>query len=642
MNRLFLLLITLRPLAAEAERVDTLREAQVAAHRLRQPTDVPSYSLDSMALMRQGTTSLSDALRRLPGINLRDYGGAGGLKTVSVRGMGAAHTQIVLDGLPTSNAQQGAVDLSRYDLGDLSALSLTIGEQSDLLCPVRTMSAATLSLQSHRFRPYSSEEITLTHSSWNAWQARLSATQKAGPRTQFCESLRGEMADNDYPYVFGGEHLRRHNSQFSSGRGQLACRSTLLRGQLDGAIHYWGANRHLPGPVIYYNPTAGTERLHEQEALASLQWRSRLPHPVQWQAAGRYAWQQSHYRNNSPTPTGPQRQNYDQQEAYTTAGLSYQPTPRLGLAYSADYTLQTLHSNLPTDNNAVRHYLQQALSMQYRWAGLQATLRLIDHYVHNHTGASHSTTQGQTARDIHRLTPSLALSYRPCPAVQLRAHYKEAFRSPTFTENYYYHLGSTQLRPELTRQFGTGIVFSRHYQHLDLTASADAYVGRVRDRIVSIPYNLFVWRTVNKDHVRTAGLDAIVRSTLTLRRHILSLAGNYSYQRAQAEGHQLPYSPLHSGAVSLGWENPWVNATLSLTAAAQRTTTLTPSVPSTILPRYHEMNLSLWHRFAFTRRPCSLVLRADALNLTNQHYFVIARYPMPGISYRLTLTIKIH
>lgn len=641
MKVLLLFSLTLLCSASAAQRVDTLSEAHATARRSRPAAAVPQYQLDSTALLRQGVRSLADALHRLPGINLRDYGGAGGLKTVSVRGMGAAHTQIMVDGLPANNAQQGAVDLSRYDLADLSTLSLSLGDQPALLCPVRALSAAVLMLESQRFLPYSSEEFDLTQSSWNAWQGRLSATQKANARTLLYECASYERADNDYPYIFGGERQHRYNSQISSLRGQFGSHTTLPSGQLEGRTHYWRSDRHLPGPVIYYNPTAGTEQLHEQEAHSSLQWKSALPHSWQWQAAARYDWQQSHYRNLSPTLTGPARQNYDQHEAYATAGVAYRPTPHLGLAYATDYTLQRLRSNLPTGNDVTRHYLQQALSIQYRWARLQATLRLIDHYLHNRTGADHSAAQGQTARDIHRLTPSLSLSYHPCSAVQLRMHYKEYFRSPTLTENYYFHLGSTDLRPELTRQGGAGITLEHKSQHLHLIGSVDGYTGQVRDRIVSIPYNLFVWRTINKDHVCTAGLDASTRGVLTLQRHVLSLAGNYSYQHVQTEGYQLPYSPLHSGSVSLGWENPWVNTVLSLTASAQRTTTLTPSVPSTILPRYHEMSLSLWHRFAFGRSTHSLILRGDLLNLTNQHYCVIARYPMPGIAYRLTLTLKL-
>ena len=62
-------------------------------------TPVPVQRLDSAALFKRGITDMADALRRFSGVNLRDYGGAGGLKTVSVRGLGAAHTAVAYDGL---------------------------------------------------------------------------------------------------------------------------------------------------------------------------------------------------------------------------------------------------------------------------------------------------------------------------------------------------------------------------------------------------------------------------------------------------------------------------------------------------------------------------------------------------------------
>lgn len=641
MRTLFLFSLTLLCSASAAQRVDTLSEAHATAFRSRSTAATPQYRLDSTALQRQGVTSLADALRRLPGVNLRDYGGAGGLKTISVRGMGAAHTQVILNGLPVSNAQQGAVDFSRYSLTDLHSLSLGIGDQPDLLCSARSLSAACVEMESHAFLPYSSEEITLIQSSWNAWHPQISATQKAGSHTLLHESAAYDYADNNYPYTFADERLHRFNSQLSSTRAQAGSRSTLRQGQLDSDLRYWWCHRHLPGPVIYYNPTAGTEQMREQEASASLRWRSTLPHSLQWQAAGRYCWQQSHYRNYSPTLTGPKRQNYDQQEAYATAGLSWQATAALGVAYVTDYTLQTLLSNLSTDNDIMRHSLLQALSLQYHHGGLHATLRVMDHYICDEVSSPTGHKPTASAPSIHRLTPSASVRYRLPHGITLRSHYKEFFRSPTFAENYYYHLGSTQLRPELTRQGGMGMTYSLHGQRWELSLSADGYLGSVRNRIVSVPINLFLWRTVNKDHVRTAGVDATALLSLHHRQHTVTLCGDYSLQHAQTENYQLPYTPRHSGAASLGWENPWVNTAISVTSAAQRSTTLTPSVPSTILPRYYEMSLSFWHRFVLRHGVQSLTLRGDLTNVTNQHYFVIARYPMPGLSYRITITYQL-
>jgi outer membrane cobalamin receptor len=80
---------------------DTLRTAEVTAQRrvAGLATAVTVQRIDSADIMRRGITSTADALRRMAGVNLRDYGGAGGLKTVSVRGLGAGHTAVSYDGL---------------------------------------------------------------------------------------------------------------------------------------------------------------------------------------------------------------------------------------------------------------------------------------------------------------------------------------------------------------------------------------------------------------------------------------------------------------------------------------------------------------------------------------------------------------
>ena len=59
----------------------------------------PLHLVDAEAMRRFGIADMADALRRLPGVVLRDYGGAGGMKTVSVRGFGARHTGVSYDGV---------------------------------------------------------------------------------------------------------------------------------------------------------------------------------------------------------------------------------------------------------------------------------------------------------------------------------------------------------------------------------------------------------------------------------------------------------------------------------------------------------------------------------------------------------------
>ena len=65
----------------------------------------PLHLLDRRDMLSMGITDMADALHRLPGITLRDYGGAGGMKTVSVRGFGAKHTGVSYDGVMLSDCR---------------------------------------------------------------------------------------------------------------------------------------------------------------------------------------------------------------------------------------------------------------------------------------------------------------------------------------------------------------------------------------------------------------------------------------------------------------------------------------------------------------------------------------------------------
>ena len=54
---------------------------------------------------------VADILRAFTGVQVKDYGGAGGLKTVNVRSLGSEHVGIFLDGIQVDNAQNMQVDL---------------------------------------------------------------------------------------------------------------------------------------------------------------------------------------------------------------------------------------------------------------------------------------------------------------------------------------------------------------------------------------------------------------------------------------------------------------------------------------------------------------------------------------------------
>ena len=118
-NRHILLIACLMTNIAQGQAVrnDTihqLREVTVTESRRQHEvrSTAPLRILDREQMLSLGVTDVADALHRMAGITLRDYGGAGGLKTVSVRGFSAKHTGVSYDGIMLSDCQSGEIDLS--------------------------------------------------------------------------------------------------------------------------------------------------------------------------------------------------------------------------------------------------------------------------------------------------------------------------------------------------------------------------------------------------------------------------------------------------------------------------------------------------------------------------------------------------
>ena len=103
---------------------------------------VPIQTMSRQDISQLGIQNMADAVRRFAGANVKDYGGIGGLKTVSIRNMGAAHTAVSYDGVAVSNCQAGQIDIGRFSLDNVSMLSLAIGQSEDLLQSARLYASA--------------------------------------------------------------------------------------------------------------------------------------------------------------------------------------------------------------------------------------------------------------------------------------------------------------------------------------------------------------------------------------------------------------------------------------------------------------------------------------------------------------------
>src|SRR5580698_956546 len=75
---------------AQTDTVKKLKSVEVQESQLPKiQTIAPSQSINAVDFDRYNAFNVADAVRDFSGVIIKDYGGIGGLKTISVRGLGA-------------------------------------------------------------------------------------------------------------------------------------------------------------------------------------------------------------------------------------------------------------------------------------------------------------------------------------------------------------------------------------------------------------------------------------------------------------------------------------------------------------------------------------------------------------------------
>ena len=631
-----------------SRRVYDIPEVTVKARRT--PPSVKAASplqvMNKAEMERMGISEVADAVRHFSGVSVKDYGGIGGLKTISVRSLGAQHTAVLYDGVAIGDCQSGQVDISRFSLDNVSSLTLTIG-QSDNIYQTARMSAAASALSIETSRPdFENRDFSLSA------KVKTGSYGLANPSLFYAHrftsrlscSLYGEYLRADGNYHFTMMNLtkpiegRRNNSDIGAYRAEVNLFARLTERQdLDVKGYLFDSRRGLPGSVVYDNPYAA-ERLYDRNYFGQLRYENRFSEKWKLKASGKfnYSWN----KDTDKKAAGPTEDRFRQTETYLTATLWATPVKNLSFSLAQDFVYNDLATTLEECQYPERYTSLTAFSAQYHHPLFQVTASLLNTFI------TERVALGRAADDRKRLSPAVSLTWRPVKKAswRLRASYKDIFRVPTFNDLYYLEIGNTSLRPETTRQGNLGVTWSRsNLGFLDfISLSADTYYNKVKDKIVAVP-TMFVWKMSNVGKVETIGVDVNLSAECRLNQQMkLYLTGNYNFMQAEdvtdrnskTWRNQIVYTPRHSGSGSLTLETPWLNMTYNLTASSERYT-LAQNLPKYRIDAYTDHGISLSRSFRWNRH--HLRIQADALNLGNKNYEIIRFYPMPGRNYRITI-----
>ncbi len=629
---------------------------------------IPSHTLKGEQLERLNSHSIADALRYFAGVQLKDYGGVGGIKTINVRSMGSNHLGIYYDGIQLGNAQNGQIDLGQFSMDNVEEISLYNGQKSAIFQPASEFgNAGTVYIRTRRPHFSNGERTHLkTRVKYGSsdlirfstlWEQRLSASVTS--------SVGAEVMNASGKYKF---HYRRYKADGSLAYDTTATRqngdvwAVRAEGNLYGAMEQGGWNvkaytyhseRGIPGAIVN-NVWRRGERQADHNTFFQAGLLRNLSDRFSSRLQAKYAYYVTHYVNRDPK-TMLVDNTYKQQELFLSTSNVYEIMRGWSASVAYDFKWNKLREEQGTRNKGQEmkpyrfsNMVSVATAYNQPWMNIQGSL--LATFVKDHF-PGHNDKKSENV-----WTPAVFFNIFPLrnKNFSVRAYAKRSFRMPTFNDLYYTEMGNAMLKPETALQYNVGAVYvAPRTSHLASRIShfrlqVDAYYNTIHDKIVAYPKGQqFRWTMLNLGKVHIKGIDVETELEVRAARE-LTLAGRlqYTYQDARDVtdpadtyyNHQIPYIPWHSGSAIFSASYRQWDFNYSFIYAGKRYNQQ-ENIDYNYMPAWYTSDLSLMYRFRWVKTRCKATLEVN--NLLDQQYDVILNYPMPGRNYAISMEVEI-
>jgi outer membrane cobalamin receptor len=590
-------------------------------------------------LQALSTTSIADALKYFAGVQIKDYGGLGGLKTINVRSLGSQHVGVYIDGIRITNAQNGTVDLGKFSLSTLESVSLyNANKLESCQSASEYASGATVYLRTRR--PTSdSLSVMLRWGSFHTYTARLNAQFNRKGWSGFID---GEYLNSrgDYKFryksVFEDTVGTRANSDIEYGRVEAA----LFKGGFSSHAYCYISERGCPGGVIRrlsdrYNNIG---REWDRDIFIQASYKKAFGTHHQFKANAKYTNEYLRYCTNYPENQNTARvdNHYRQNDIYASVSYAYIPFSWLTINTGYDSRVSWLSADLKNFSTVRRLDQKAVIAAQANYKGLQfASSILFQHY------KDYTKFNVGAADPLHKFTPAVSLSYS-LYGFTVRSWYKRIFRAPTLNDLYYTQVGNRSLKPEFTKQLNIGIEYNYTNRHWNASAQADVYQNRIENRIVCLPIKgTYTWSMMNYGETFCRGLNATLSGRYRINAWYFSLLTSITWQRdinktnpnSTSYNRPICYSPTFSCGITgiIGWRD--LSLTVSDLHVGKRMWSYAD--PNDILKPYNNIDVKLnysWHRWGAS---------VEIFDLFDVQYEHLPRYPMPGRNIRITLSMSL-
>jgi len=550
--------------------------------------------------------NLADILSTVAGLEINDYGDAGGIKSISIRGSSAEQVLVILDGRPMNDPQTGQIDLGQIPTSIIEKIEIYRG-------PVSAVYGANalggvINIITKKGESESRGEV----------KANIGTYQTQDYEVSY------QGSNEDLNYFISGKYLTTEGSRENSQMDEINLLGKVSlpldkQTSMDFTLQYNSYQRGIPGSLTYPSPQAVQD---DQSFNFNLSWQRKTEdNDIHLVAYNNY-----------------HKVTYDDSGMWGYAGPSIHKTNSLGFSFDCtDYNF-TFGDN----DSGSQHILTWGAEMKNDQVD---STDIGEHNSLNGAVFIQDVWQPSDMDDLkitagirydynqifgNQFSPRIGFSYRLQDELNFHASVGRAYRAPNFNDLYWpadsYVAGNPDLVPEVAWAYEAGLRYMS--EEGDFTGELNIFRKNAENLINWAAGDDGIWKPSNIGSARVDGIEVIFKKDLG--DHLRANLG-YSYLNAvdlDTDNQLKPHYKYNFGVGyydKTGENQEELYVRLDGYAVTERPNDL---------PNYFLIDLNIGKELTFGKKDGQKVkLDFSVKNILDQEVEIVSGYPINGRTY---------
>ncbi len=604
-------------------------------------TDVPASVnvLDTDAPEYQNAQNLSEILQNIQGVFIKDQGGLGNTKTISLRGSTAGQVVVLLDGQRINNPQTGEVDLSTLSLEGVEKIEVVRGSNSALYGADAIGGVINIITRSDKTEETGWKGSVKTTGASFGTASLESTLQYKLKRWDFSAAGKYLTSEGDFTFTdnYGQERVRENADIESAefhGRIAATLGEEVFTRLLEFSVRHHESERGAPGTIEPYYYRA---RMWDKQNQVNLMMNGKIfscRHDLRWQNYYYDSW--SRYFNDESM------QKVDSRFKTRTGGSEIQVRSIL-----KDWSTLTYGTGVRLD------YMQDHQTSDERTRTSAYFFTLSENQLPVHVlrlqkiSVVPSVRYDWNSDYPNRLSPKIGcvLNWGERWQTSLKMNAGLSYRAPTFNDLYWpedaWTKGNPDLNPENGMDWDIGIRLQ--YPILNELYVESTYYENYLSDLIIWQEKAGLWMPENVQSARIKGLENSVK--FSPLKDYLTVQINYTWMNARNKSEKAPaehdkilvYRPKHTANLSLTTRYNHFHVIYNYQYVSRRYTDAT-NVWKNSLDPYSLSGISCGYVWAVGS--VNVALNGQLKNVFNTEYRVIKNMPVPGREWRVSITVE--